>query len=435
MRALLLVLLMAMAHAAANKKVCIVGAGIAGSSLAYFLRNAPNVDVEVFEARDRVGGRLYAVDFHNVTVNVGGDAYATSNELMMQLQKELQFPLDNNNYNGNNEVWIYDGSKFYAKKKHFISDLEMLAKIEEFRIALKLNYKANVTFTSIDEYVASHLTNYARVASSSFARRLNPDFVSTEWIPITRTIYDQPLSLNLFAGLAAVLPNLETSYSAAGGNDRIVKSLLQHAHISRLHLQCRVHNIILQNNNNSNTYVLLNDVGDVLASQCSHVVIAAPLEMAQLGKNTSFSLPPSRSYHHWWVTLVAASALEPTYFGLPKKNVVADTILTTQNATVNWTMCSVLDKAPDGAKVYKCFSNADISLELPRLFHGLLEWRTHYWDQTFPDLAPPSSSSSYQPVLLGPNVYYLNAIESVGVAMEAGVVAGKNVANLIMQQK
>jgi len=41
-------------------KVLIIGAGLSGLSTAYVLRNS-NFDVEILEARPRLGGRIYTI--------------------------------------------------------------------------------------------------------------------------------------------------------------------------------------------------------------------------------------------------------------------------------------------------------------------------------------------------------------------------------------
>ena len=53
-------------------KAIIVGAGFAGLAAAdEFIR--AGVDVEVFEARDRVGGRVWSVPFAGATAEHGGE--------------------------------------------------------------------------------------------------------------------------------------------------------------------------------------------------------------------------------------------------------------------------------------------------------------------------------------------------------------------------
>src|SRR5262245_5824691 len=53
------------------ERVAVIGAGIAGLSVASALTGA-GVDCVVLEARDRIGGRLHTVDLLGVPVDLGG---------------------------------------------------------------------------------------------------------------------------------------------------------------------------------------------------------------------------------------------------------------------------------------------------------------------------------------------------------------------------
>ena len=57
-------------------RIAIIGAGLAGLSAAYELSKiAPEAEVEVFEAADRIGGKLYTVPFASGPTDVGAEAY------------------------------------------------------------------------------------------------------------------------------------------------------------------------------------------------------------------------------------------------------------------------------------------------------------------------------------------------------------------------
>lgn len=72
----------------ANKRVVVVGAGIAGLSAAYHLRKA-GVDVTVLEASDRVGGRMSTDSSHGYLIERGTQMVSTSYSTLMPLIAEL----------------------------------------------------------------------------------------------------------------------------------------------------------------------------------------------------------------------------------------------------------------------------------------------------------------------------------------------------------
>lgn len=66
--------------AGAPRRVAIVGGGVSGLSAAWHLHeNAPNVEVELFESDDRLGGHAYTIDVEGVDVDIGFMVFNDSN--------------------------------------------------------------------------------------------------------------------------------------------------------------------------------------------------------------------------------------------------------------------------------------------------------------------------------------------------------------------
>ena len=56
-----------------SPRIAIIGGGIGGTSVAYFLKKAmPNVHLSIFEANKDIGGRLKTVDLAGKTYECGG---------------------------------------------------------------------------------------------------------------------------------------------------------------------------------------------------------------------------------------------------------------------------------------------------------------------------------------------------------------------------
>src|SRR5579871_3788987 len=106
-----------------KEKIAVVGAGLAGLTAAYRLQQK-NLDVEVFEARPRVGGRVHTVWLKNVTgsyepaelggynINDGGDAVH-----FLQLVKEFQLPITQSTLEVGGQY--YDGYQFHSRRQVF----------------------------------------------------------------------------------------------------------------------------------------------------------------------------------------------------------------------------------------------------------------------------------------------------------------------------
>jgi monoamine oxidase len=108
------------ARAAGNEKVVIVGAGLAGLTCAYRLKQA-GVTASVYEASDRLGGRCWSITdaFPGLVAEHGGELIDTSHQALRQLCQELRLPLDNllqGEQNGTEALYYFDGEPYtYAQ--------------------------------------------------------------------------------------------------------------------------------------------------------------------------------------------------------------------------------------------------------------------------------------------------------------------------------
>jgi len=144
-----------------------------------------------------------------------------------------------------------------------------------------------------------------------------------------------------------------------------------------------------------------------------------------------FNIAPlsKRPYVHWFVTLILAKSLNPAYFGNP--STVPDNVFTTGNTTAPFVVVYPVSKSQSGLVIFKIFSNEDVESYLNSIFLGVQDHFVQVWPYTFPDL---SLQSSFQPVILAPNLYYLGGMESVATAMECSTISGRNAALLISRQ-
>jgi monoamine oxidase len=109
------------AKAAAAPKVVVVGAGLAGLTCAYRLKQA-GIAAQVYEASDRVGGRCWSYRDWAGTGQVaehGGELIDQGHQAMRQLAQELGFTLDNllqGEAKGTDDFFYLDGAPYpYAQ--------------------------------------------------------------------------------------------------------------------------------------------------------------------------------------------------------------------------------------------------------------------------------------------------------------------------------
>jgi len=96
-----------------GERVIVIGAGIAGLSCAYRLRQV-GIAVRVFEAQNRVGGRVSSLRGHfddGQVAELGGELIDTGHAHLRRLARELGTPIDDlaTDVPDERSVWFFDG--------------------------------------------------------------------------------------------------------------------------------------------------------------------------------------------------------------------------------------------------------------------------------------------------------------------------------------
>ena len=98
-----------------DARVIVIGAGIAGLTCAYRLRQA-GVNVRVFEAQNRLGGRMFSLRGHfddGQIAELGGELVDTGHTHLRRLAKQLHLPLDDliTDVPAETAVWFFGGRR------------------------------------------------------------------------------------------------------------------------------------------------------------------------------------------------------------------------------------------------------------------------------------------------------------------------------------
>src|ERR671937_1727617 len=107
------------AYGAVQPRIAVVGAGLAGLTCAYRLKQAGLV-AQVYEASSRIGGRCWTIhDFDPLVAEHGGELIDQGHTAMRQLSQELGLDLDNllrAQPNGTEDFFWVNGDKYeYAQ--------------------------------------------------------------------------------------------------------------------------------------------------------------------------------------------------------------------------------------------------------------------------------------------------------------------------------
>ena len=103
------------AYGATKPQIAVIGAGLAGLTCAFRLKQA-GLNADVYEASSRVGGRCWSIyDFDPLIAEHGGELIDQGHTAMRQLVSELGFTLDNllqGEPNGTEDFYWVDGGKY-----------------------------------------------------------------------------------------------------------------------------------------------------------------------------------------------------------------------------------------------------------------------------------------------------------------------------------
>lgn len=462
-----------------SEKIAIIGSGIGGSSCAYYLNDAFKEDLSsheiyIFEKSDNVGGRIKTIELdeeladskiEKLYFELGADVWATPNLLIEDLASELGLKMDLIESEDDLDVFVYEGKnkppyRFELASTYSIENLRTAAVMEKFKVDLLQNYLnfmprdyglrktikenpyqkndkkiskfASPYWPSIDSWAQhGHLHNYLSQNLINFLHRhgVSHNFTSNQIAPLNRVIYEQGFNMNAFAGIVSLISNENIRYPSLGLKN-FVENLIN-ASSSKLSLQTFVNKIEFLNQTGQSKYLLSFD--NVSSQEFDFVIMAAPLEYLNI-TFLNVTIPEKRNYNKKSTSFVKSIGLNSDYFGF-KSQAILTNLISDEN-DVGFFSITPHHTFRTGEILYKVFSRKALTTEdLKFWFLNASLVAHHEWDYTFPDLDPLNNHQNFQPVEIHANLFNLNSIESVTVAMEASVLSANNIARIIYQRQ
>jgi monoamine oxidase len=185
-------------------KAVVVGAGFAGLAAAAGLVGA-GVEVEVFEARDRVGGRVWSVPFAGAVVERGAEFILPGNDTVIATAERLGLPLVRKGMNyGDRDPRGQDGTGTHAVSREQVAEAVARISSEPAPAPLPGATLADALETySLDPAVAEAIRARVEVSCGYPADDLDP---------------------SVLRETGAAFGPFDT-YTVEGGNDRIAREL------------------------------------------------------------------------------------------------------------------------------------------------------------------------------------------------------------------
>ncbi|MGR8953622.1 MAG: flavin monoamine oxidase family protein, partial [Gammaproteobacteria bacterium] len=168
-----------------DRRVAIIGAGIAGLNAAYQLKKA-GVDAAVYEAQSRVGGRMRSARLNNgLVVDLGAELINTDHADMLALAKEFDVGLLNKlkdvaHLPYPKEAYLFDGVSI--SEAQLVEDLRPIAaQIGDDSRLLYQDWEANAPLLdqwSVSEYLSHHADKFEH---APYVRTLLESAIRTEY--------------------------------------------------------------------------------------------------------------------------------------------------------------------------------------------------------------------------------------------------------------
>lgn len=476
------------------KRIAIIGAGAAGASSAYYLRqflaNSTLADklsfnITVFERDSRIGGRAKTVNVYDdpfTPTEVGAVAFIPENRIIVQAAEDLalvtvpwaESPADETGVFG-----IFDGKDVIFKAPDN-ADWTNVAKLAYRYGPISLWKSSKLVrntinkfhsiyhgpifpFKSLTEAVeASGLLSSTRITAKQFMMQhgikgaFNEELVQAT----TRGTYGQNIGLiNGFQTMVSMC--IENAVGIKGGNKKLFERMILHSS-AHMKLSTEVKSLDEEDGKWTIKYSSTGE-DEKFSEKFDAVIIAAPFQHAGIKVRPAIKRPKVVPYATVHVTLFTSPrVLDPTYFGLRAGDVTPTTVLTTLNKTEQmdykiqmgegkkavgspgfFSVTSIRELVRNGRTeyLYKVFSPESFSDDKVKQLLGVQEdghthaditWiYRHVWENAYPYGYP---RVIFDDIKLARRLWNTGGIESLVSTLESSSLMGKNVAKLMIEE-
>lgn len=446
----------------AKPNIAIIGAGIGGSSAAHFIRQlfGPEATIDVYEASDRIGGRLSTVEIAGKRFESGGSIIHKSNKYMADFVEYLGLKkLKSSEPNSllgiyNEEEFVFYGSRW--KLVNFIKlvwryGLFDLYTMNNFITEMLTNFsniydlqEKEQAFNTVPEmlralggekfYEYTQQTTRQALENIGLNQLLIDELVTV----VMRINYGQDVTLNGFAGAVSLAGSQGGLWSVEGGNWKVCDGLLSSSNAT-VYKNTKISEIVKRSQGSSvcPVYTLKSD-SQIPDQHYDVVIVAAPLEIADyyFDCKDCNNWPIPKDLGEFWRTIATFihGQVNMTHFGFSTEDDIPEVIGTTETPTNFFNSIGKQEPVenrteidPKELPINKIFSRSNLTaLQLNKLFSRVDEMKVVSW-LAYPHFTPPEKFWSF---VLDDGVFFVNAIEYSASAMEMSAVSAKNAALL-----
>ncbi|KAL8611776.1 hypothetical protein ACOMHN_009458 [Nucella lapillus] len=455
-------------------KIGIVGAGIGGTSAAYFLRQVfgDKLQVDVFEA-ERVGGRLAVINIDGQEYEAGGTIIHPRNQYMVNFTR--LFGLSKKDPEEGGTLGLYgseEGLYFQTSRWSAVTLAKMvwrygwdIKRVDDWVKDMLASFDRiyayqdqGMAFTTVEDLLramSEQFVNYTRHSTRTVMKDagFSDTFIDELVTGAFRDNYGQTPDIHAFVGsvcMAGVEPGL---WAVKGGNKQVAEKLLKASGASLVRgAVTQVFQVKSEGGTASYEVQYTKadarpDSGESTGTrEYDLLIMATPLKSGSKLKvqfedfSTKLHIPDI-PYHSLEAVFVHGRP-NTTHFGLDRLEDFPTEVMTTDTGVFFNKLGRqspverkehLVGKPDDveGYGVWKTFSNKVPSeMQLKQLFDSRKDLRLVNW-LAYPEYHPNMELQSF---VLHDRLYFLNAVETAAAAMEMSVIGAKNVALLAYNQ-
>ncbi|RGP78090.1 prenylcysteine oxidase farnesylcysteine lyase [Fusarium longipes] len=473
--------------------VAIIGAGAAGSSAAFHLRQYAleadiAINITVFEKTDRVGGRSLTVPAYNdpsLPIELGASIFVGANPILVNATRQFQLPVSEPHRLENDDVTaIWDGVDFVFQTTEGSWGGWDLAKmfwrygLSPYRVKklvdgmvgefLKLYEVPYFPFKSLSQRAEQlGLNRITSLTGEQVLKNANIDPRFSREILQVATRVNYASNLAYIHGLETLVSlATDNAMSVETGNWRIFEEMI-------LDSRATVYrNVTVASVERSKTKYIIatedahakGDTARPYGVEFDNIIIANPWQFSNIkaGEGVLDRVIDEIPYTKLHVTLFTSPLeLNPEFFGLKPGSKAPATVYTTlaegeeagQGAdgvgrtgfySISTLKYLTNPKTGQRERVYKIFSPAAVTAEfltkilgteIPKSVVSGKEQDEHiswYYPYSFYSYPIELPRVTFEDPVIGKGVYYTSGIESFISCMETSALMGRNVARLVV---
>ncbi|XP_076990605.1 prenylcysteine oxidase 1 [Tamandua tetradactyla] len=445
-------------------KIAIIGAGIGGTSAAYYLRQkfGKDVKIDLFE-RGEVGGRLATMNVQGQEYEAGGSVIHPLNLHMKRFVKDLGLSAAQGSdglmgvYNG--ERLVFEESRWFIINMiklvwHYgLQFLRMHMWVEDVLDKFMRIYRYqshDYAFSSVEKLLHAlggndflgmlNRTLLETLQKAGFSEKFLNEIV----VPVMRVNYGQSTNINGFVGAVSLASAESGLWAVEGGNKLVCSGLLQASKSnlisgSVMYVEEKIRT--KQTGGPTKMYEVVYQAGSETYSDFYDIVLVATPLNRKMSNITFLNFdPPIEEFHQYYqhivTTLVKGQLNTSIFSNRAIDNFGLTAVLTTDNPDLFINSIGIVspvkeqanpEPSTDETHVWKIFSQETLTKgQILKLFLSYDYAVTKPW-LAYPHYKPPEKCPS---IILHDRLYYLNGIECAASAMEMSAIAAHNAALL-----